>query len=124
MVGGYGIDFVDIVLDPAADGQPLTIELFHPPVAGAEFNVQILHLADSVAGDKPKHVMTQVADLEAPADGNAEGRLVYTIPALDGAAYNRLGLVITRLDAQEASEPAGEYTIVLRSSDSPRHTYP
>jgi hypothetical protein len=62
------MDFVDVVLDPAAEGQPLAIE-FHPaPGADAKFNT---------------------------------------------TAYNRLGLIITRFDANEDSDPAGEYTILL-----------
>ena len=31
------------------------------------------------------------------------------------ASYNRLGLIITRLDAGEASDSIGEYAIVLRA---------
>jgi len=44
---------------------------------------------------------------------NENGHLVYVIPAIDTTAHNRLGLIITRVDANESSDPVGEYTIVL-----------
>jgi hypothetical protein len=32
---------------------------------------------------------------------------------IDVTAYNRLGILITRVDANEGSDPLGEYTIRL-----------
>ena len=43
-------------------------------------------------------------------------RLICTIPAIDRTATDRLGLIITRTDARESSDPVGEYTIVLHTS--------
>ena len=39
--------------------------------------------------------------------------LFYAIPAINTAATDRLGLIITRTDAWESSDPIGAYTIVL-----------
>jgi hypothetical protein len=44
---------------------------------------------------------------------NPGGKLLYLIPAIDTAEYNRLGFIITRIDANESSDPIGAYTIVL-----------
>jgi hypothetical protein len=44
---------------------------------------------------------------------NENGRLNYIILAIDTGAYNRLGPIITRVDANGGSDPVGEYTIVL-----------
>jgi hypothetical protein len=119
-MSGFGMAFVDVLLDPATDGQPLTVELSFPSADGTEFNLQILHLADSQRGDNPQHVMTRAVAVEVPPmDGHGNRRFMYDIPAIDRAAYNRLGLIITRLDAQETSEPRGEYTILLRPGPSP-----
>ena len=41
------------------------------------------------------------------------GAHVYTIPQLDTSAYDRLGLIITRLDADETGDPVGSYRITL-----------
>lgn len=107
------MDFVDVILDLAADGQPLTLEFHGAPDADAEFNVQIWKLLDSDAGNRPRRMEAAATSLDVPVRTNPDGRLIYTIPAIDTAAYNRLGLIITRTDAREGSDPVGEYTIVL-----------
>jgi hypothetical protein len=111
----FGIDLVDVALDPAADGQPLTIEFYGAPAASAVFHVQLWKLIDPGGSPRPQRIPDQVAAPEVLAAANADGHLIYTIPAVDTTAYNRLGLIITRLDAKEASDPVGEYTIVLHA---------
>jgi hypothetical protein len=111
----FGVDLVDVVLDPAANGQPLTIEFYGAPAADAVFHVQLWKLIDPGGGARPRRIPSQVAAPEVLAPTNADGHLVYAIPAVDTAAYNRLGLIITRIDAHEGSDPIGEYTIVLRA---------
>jgi hypothetical protein len=47
---------------------------------------------------------------------DGEGRLSYAIPTVDTAVYNRRGLVIVRVDADEATDATdatGAYTLVL-----------
>jgi hypothetical protein len=109
----FGMDFVDVMLDPAADGQPLTLE-FHPaPGADAAFNVQLWKLMGSGTGARPQRVPAGVTTTEVLMQANPDGHLFYVVSAIDTTAYNRLGLIITRLDAQEDSDPVGEYTILL-----------
>ena len=94
-----------VSIDPAADGQPLTLGLYGAPGADAEFVVQLWKLMDSGQGAKPRRVPTQTTALEVlRADEN--GRLNYVIPAIDTTAYNRLGLIITPVDAKEARTPS------------------
>jgi hypothetical protein len=113
----FGMDFVDVVLDPAADGQPLTIE-FHPaPGTDAEFNVQLWKLMDSGTGARPQRIPAGVTTTEVLTQANPDGHLFYVTPAIDTSTYNRLGLIITRLDATESSDPIGEYTIVLHAEN-------
>ena len=110
----FGVDFVDVVLDPTATGQPLTLEFYPAPGAGAEFNVHLWQLADSGEGARPQRVPGQAVP-EVLTGTNADGHLAYVIPAINTTAYNRLGLIITRVDANEGSDPVGAYTIVLRA---------
>jgi hypothetical protein len=112
--GSFGLDFVDVVLDPAANGQPVTIEFRTAPGASAEFSVQFFQLTDPGEGAKPRRVPDQVAP-ETLISTDADGHLAYTIPAIDTAGVDRLGLIITRVDANEGSDPAGEYTILLHA---------
>jgi hypothetical protein len=55
---------------------------------------------------------------EALTSANADGHLVTRIPAIDTAAANRLGLIITRVDANESSDPVGAYTVLLHAGAS------
>jgi hypothetical protein len=112
--GSYGVDFVDVVLDPAAAGQSLTLEFYPAPGADATFNVQIWQLVDSGPGAKPRRIPSQVVPAVLTG-ANADGHLSHDIPAIDTTVTNRLGLIVTRVDARESSDPVGAYTIVLRA---------
>jgi hypothetical protein len=114
--GSFGMDFVDVILDPAADGQPLTLEIHGAPGADAEFHVQLWKLMDAGEGMRPWRVPTRMTVPEVLTRADADGHLVYTIPAIDTTAYNRLGLIITRVDAKEGLDPIGTYTIVLHAN--------
>ncbi|MCP4543135.1 MAG: hypothetical protein GY832_38975 [Chloroflexi bacterium] len=108
----FGMDFVDMILDPTTNGQPLAIEFYGAPGADVEFNVQIWQLIDLGDGARPRHVPSQMAP-EVLTETNADGHLSYVVPAINTIAYNRLGLIITRTDANEDLDPIGAYTIVL-----------
>jgi hypothetical protein len=126
----FGIDLIDVVLDPATDGRPLTLEFYGTPSSGAEFDVQIWGLEE---GANTQGVSTEGTAVKLQTWVNPDGHRFYAIPAIRTAACNRLGLIIARLDAQEASDPLGEYTIVLHPDAKARpaaevdlhnHNYP
>jgi hypothetical protein len=110
----FGMDFVDVILDPAADGHPLTLEIYGAPGADAEFHVQLWRLVDAGEGMRRRRVPNQTAALEVLTRANGDGHLLYTMPAIDTAATNRLGLIITRVDGNEEADPIGAYSLVLR----------
>jgi hypothetical protein len=109
----FGIDFVDVVLDPATQGQSLTIEVSGAPGGNAEFDVEIWKLMDSGTPDGPSKGMLQVVGPPQLTRDASDGLSLYTISGIDTGIYNRLGLVITRLDSEEDSDPVGAYTITL-----------
>ena len=49
---------------------------------------------------------------------------VYVIPRVDTTTYDRLALIITRLDSDETSDPAGNYTITLSSTTDTEDSTP
>jgi hypothetical protein len=102
----YGMDFIEVYLDPALYGQPLTVR-FQGAGAVARFNVQVWKLAPGPW--KPGAVIEQPAVMARTAGGAQ----VYTIPSLDTETYDRLVLIITRVDANEATDPNGNYRVVL-----------
>jgi hypothetical protein len=105
----YGMDFIEIHLDPAVQDQPLTIR-FQAEGVATRFNVQIWRLA---GGEATPHAVTRQPEMILQYGGGAH---VYTIPQVDTLAYNRLALIITRLDPDEMTDPAGEYHITLEST--------
>jgi hypothetical protein len=111
----FGMDFVDVILGPSVDGQPLTLEFYGAPGAAAEFNLQLWKLIDSAEHARPRRVGSDATTTEAPTMVNPDGHLSYAIAQIDTTEYNRLGLIITRVDATESLDPVGEYTIVLHA---------
>jgi hypothetical protein len=102
----FGMDLVEVTLDEAAKGEPLTIELYGAPGSDATFHVQLVQLAG-------QSVAAQLAAPRAEAWTGPDGQSVHAIPEIDTAEHNRLGLIITRVDASESSDPNGAYTLVL-----------
>jgi hypothetical protein len=98
----FGIDLVEVSLEPVANGRPVTIEFHGAPGGAAEFHVQVVQLFNS--GVAPL--------LEARTD--AKGHVSAVIPQIDRSARDRLGLIITRLDANDGADPIGAYTLSLR----------
>jgi hypothetical protein len=105
----FGMDFVEVILEPAVDGKSLTLEFHGTPGAAAAFNVQLWRLGPG--GKKPRAI-TAEPETMAP---NMEGGYSYTIASVNTAAFNRLALIVTRLDPHESTDPVGGYTINLES---------
>ncbi len=108
----FGMDFVEIALDAQENGQPLAIEFQGESGSPARFHVEILLLLDEGEGQKPLDVTSQLPVDEIETMTTPDGHVLYTIRALDLSAYNRIGLIITRLDAEERLDPEGKYSIM------------
>jgi hypothetical protein len=42
-----------------------------------------------------------------------DGHLVYEIPSIETDEYNRIGLIITRIDSSESTDTIGAYNIEI-----------
>ena len=111
----FGMDFVDIILDSELQGKPLTIEIFANPTGETKFNIQLWKLIDPDNSSRPGSSPRIASPVEIIDGETSAGIYLYTIPEIDTEKYNRLGLIITRLDSNENLDPNGIYTIVLRS---------
>ena len=109
---GVGTDLIDVILDPAVEGQSLILE-FH---AAAELDVQLLFLVDKGKDTRLRAAFATEDVAERFAERTPDGHLRYVIPAIHTAASNRLGLIVTRFGDEELLDSAGEYTLLLRSS--------
>jgi hypothetical protein len=98
---GYGMDFLEVKLDHRLGDRPLTVRLEGQGTT-ARFNVQIWLLGPGYA--RPRAVTPQPETVAR----NGDGAHVYSLP--EGAAqFNRLALIITRVDPNEGADPVGEY---------------
>jgi hypothetical protein len=102
----FGMDFIEVGLDPAVHNRPLMVKI-QGEGAVARFNVQIWQLASGA--ERPWAVTPQPENVPQ----NMDGAHTYLIPHLDTTAYDRLALIITRLDSHESADPAGNYRITL-----------
>jgi hypothetical protein len=89
------------------------IEFYGAPGSQAAFDVQIWKLKETGQDAQAEHTVLSASAPETLVSAAAGGPLVYTISEIDVEAYNRLGLVVTRLDSQEDLDPVGAYTIAL-----------
>jgi hypothetical protein len=113
----FGIDLVDVALDPDLDGRPLIVEFHGASRAESDFTVQVLYLMDGMDGSKPRLVATQPVPAAIRTAAKPDGHTLLVIPQIDIAEYDRLGLVITRIDAKESLDASGAYTITLREPE-------
>jgi hypothetical protein len=103
----FGMDFLEVRLERALYGQPLSITLQSD---GAKFSVQLWKLQD---GEKKPHAVTQYPE---PIEEAGDDLYTHYIPHLDTTQVDRLAFIITRLDPGERTNPAGNYYLTLDSS--------
>ena len=90
-----------------------TIEIDRGPGSKAIFEAEIVQLMDRGDGLRPKPVLGAGASPVSLSRAAPEGPLAGTVKAA-GAPFNKLGLIITRVDAGEKLDPVGAYTITIR----------
>jgi hypothetical protein len=104
----FGMRFLEVAMDPAADGESVTLDLRGSVEGDTAFIVQVWRLIDQAPVAGPE-VLTQV---------RRNGRPVYRIPRIDTNLWNRLGVVVTRVDANEQTHFRAGYTIRVRPSEA------
>jgi len=118
IASSFGIDFVHVTLGRAANGRPLRLEFHRPPGTAAQFAIQVRELKNPNEGLRLQPASTEATGRRILETRSTTGELSYVIPAVDRTAYDRLGLIITRVDASERLDSVGEYTVVLRPNES------
>lgn len=111
----FGMDFIDLILDPDIQGEPLTIEIFGDPQENTMFAIQVWKLIDTASSSGKGSSLSVTSAVDEIDREKSTDPYLYRIPAVELEKYNRLGLIITRLDNHENQQTNGTYTIVLRS---------
>jgi len=113
----FGVDLVDVILDPSLNGQPLEIEFHSDSGSAAAFIVQVWEVRSLGEGTNPRALATGVAGPHTLASEGPDGELSTVIAAADRTGPNVLGLIITRIDEDERVDREGAYTVVVHPAD-------
>jgi hypothetical protein len=130
----YGTDQVEVALGQGGSGQRLWVAL-QGLESTSRFSLQVWRLADSccklgpfaqqpapgrlrqrrmACGASALHPFTPEPATLLVGGGETGG---VTIPPTDGSTWNRLALIITRLDPDETEDPLGAYRVSVRGAD-------
>ncbi|HSF83392.1 MAG TPA: hypothetical protein VLA49_19295 [Anaerolineales bacterium] len=109
----YGMDFLEVQLTPEAQQRPLTIELIGEQGAQVEFDMQLLKLRGNRVYKNAESTGFETLDIESTVNTDGSQKLSYQIHTDDLQEFDRLGIILTRLDANERSYPNGSYTLRL-----------
>jgi hypothetical protein len=104
IAASYGADLIEIPLDAEADAQPLSVVL---QGEGAQFSVRAWRLRG-----KEGEMQALTPHPEA-LSGDCRSGCRYTIRRLDPERYDRLALIVVRLDPHERADPVGAYRITI-----------
>jgi hypothetical protein len=109
----FGIDLLDVQIEASAAGEPLMLEFHSPAGSNAVFGVEVWQLPAPAEAGARQRILTEIIYGEALMPMDAHGSLSYVIPTACTSAPYTLSLIITRVDAWEALDPTGEYSIAL-----------
>ena len=107
----FGMDFVEISLAPEANTRPVRIEIHGESGSPARFVVQVWKISDHSQDQNGQAGTPSSLPVEVLTQADPEAGLVYEIPAGELEAYQRLAVIITRVDAFERDDPIGAYRL-------------
>jgi hypothetical protein len=110
----YGSDLIEMSLAPDLHRSSVTITFYSK---GGRFGVYAWKLYEDGNGPRdPARGKTGVWALTPHPEalpGDCSTVCHYAIPHLDAAQYDRLALIVVRLDAHEEEDPAGAYQLIV-----------
>ncbi|MBN1937525.1 MAG: hypothetical protein JW934_22900 [Anaerolineae bacterium] len=111
----FGTDLIDIFISPDLADAPLAITFRS---AGARFGVQVWRLYSEGEPRNPSRGKTGVWAFTPQPEklfGDCSAECYYLIPRLDLTQYDRLALIVVRLDPDEKADPESAYSLIVES---------
>lgn len=96
---------IDSVLTAAYSGDIVDLNLYGAQGSNTEFHMELWKLNDTGPDAKPQRISGRAMAPETITSATENGHLFYTVPAIDSAGCNRLGLIITRIDTNDSWNP-------------------
>jgi hypothetical protein len=105
----YGIDLLELELDPSAEGK--TLKLIFKNISDPEdkFHVELWKVKTLQSEAEPESYSAQMGEAKSMRTEN--GYLTVEVDDLNINEFNKLGLIITRMDSFENKEETGRYLI-------------
>ena len=107
----YGIDLIELTLDPSLEGKKVKLVVTSSNEANLAFHIEVWKIktpSDSSSSEQ------QLAEVAVPISRPMKnGSLILEFENTNQDSFNRLGLIITRTDQYEEVEPSGAYSIQL-----------
>jgi hypothetical protein len=107
----YGIDLIEVKLDPSAEGKTLKLMFRNISDPENEFNVEVWKIKKQQNGVEAEGYSSQIG--KPPSMRTENGSLTMEISNLRVNDFNSLGLIITRTDPFESRAPSGRYLMQL-----------
>lgn len=107
----YGIDLIELELDPSTEGKTLKLIFKNISNPENEFNVELWKIKTLQSESAPESYLAQTDEPKSTRTEN--GYLTMEIANLSVNDFNGLGLIITRMDSYEDTEASGRYLIQL-----------
>jgi len=108
----YGIDLIELGLDPSAEGKALKLSFKNISDPESKFNVQLWKVKTLQSEAEPESYSAQMGEPESIQTEN--GYLTIEIDNLNVNEVSKLGLIITRTDSFESKEGTGGYFLQVR----------
>jgi hypothetical protein len=105
----YGIDLIELELDPSAEGKTLKLIFRNISDPENEFNVELWKVKTLQTEAEPESYSAQMDEPKSMRTEN--GQLTMEIDNLNVNEVNKLGLIITRTDSFENREGTGRYLL-------------
>src|SRR5215212_2626961 len=105
----FGIDLIELKLDPSVEGKTLKLIFKNTSDSENEFNVQLWKVKTLQSESDPQSYSAQTGEPTSVRMKN--GSLTIEVDKLSLSEFNDLGLIITRMDPRKNIETSGEYHI-------------
>lgn len=108
----FGIDLLELALDPSVDGKSMKIILRGTSTAKDVFHVEVQGMRFESRDTGIERRLSPTGTLDSARSEN--GQLLLEISSLNLASYNRLALTIIRMDPYEATSGSGHYVLQVQ----------
>jgi hypothetical protein len=107
----YGIDLIELELDPSTKGKTLKLIVMDTSSPENEFNVELWKTKKFQNASEPERYSAQTD--EPKSMRTEKGYLTMEIDNLNADQFSSLGLIITRTDSSQDTEASGGYLVQL-----------